>query len=116
VGQVSVVAPDCGLIAEVTLYADGFTAAKVGASLRPPHAPHAAPLTTELTRGLPQELGRKAAGLMRALQQQLGGRARYDFGLRAFLAPVLRVAGARRWPAAPRASLPSMQGKGWSSG
>ncbi len=69
------------------------------------------PLTLILIRGLPQELGRKAATLMRALQQQLGGRAHYDFGLRAFLAPVLRAAGARGMPAAPRASPPSMQGR-----
>lgn len=47
-----------------------------------------------------QELARKAAGLMRLLQQQLSVRAHHDFGLRSYLVPVLRAAGAREQPAA----------------
>ncbi|KAK9846646.1 hypothetical protein WJX81_008333 [Elliptochloris bilobata] len=67
---ISMMAPDCSLIAEVMLFSDGFLTAK--------------------------ELARKIAGFLQLLQQSLSKRDHYDFGLRSCLIPIIHAAGVLR--------------------
>ena len=65
---VSMMVPDFALIAEIMMYSEGFSSAKI--------------------------LAKKMIAIMELSQQQLSKQDHYDYGLRSFVIPIARAAGA----------------------
>lgn len=67
---ISMMVPDFTLIAEIMMFSEGFSSAKV--------------------------LAKKMIAIMELSQQQLSKQDHYDYGLRSFVIPIARAAGALR--------------------
>ena len=86
VRPVSMMVPDFSLIAEIMMFAEGFSSAK--------------------------SLAKKMVAIMELSQQQLSKQAHYDYTLRSFVIPISRAAGAHKRvdpEGSEKRSVPTMQ-------
>lgn len=111
--------PDFTLIAEIMMFSEGFSSAKVGgclvtttAQLPVPHVPRSHACFTADTGSIglhcqstvlmimypphtpSQVLAKKMIAIMELSQQQLSKQDHYDYGLRSFVIPIARAAGS----------------------